>query len=286
MSELEEKSKEHGVLPQFSRNIGIISPSEQITLFDKHVALFGLGCIGDIVAESLSRLGVGEMTIVDQDKFDVTNINRQIYATYETVGQNKVLVTEQRLKSINPYIKINKFDNFVTAKNAKSMIEKADLVISAVDSPIAMIYLARACEELEKYYMVVYGAMPPLHGSLTTFDPSKKVKFEKLMNFPTSEMSIISKETEKSVLYDIRKGRAKSAVKRGVNPDFWYEERLSGGPVPTLCTASNITGLLASQEALKILTGKYEPVFAPNILHFDGVNNRMYIDQETDQRNL
>ena len=83
-------------------------------LSGKHVALFGVGGVGGYVAEALGRAGVGSITLVDKDTVSESNINRQIIATYETIGQRKTEVMANRLRSINPDIRVECRDCFFT----------------------------------------------------------------------------------------------------------------------------------------------------------------------------
>ncbi len=99
-----------------------------------HVAIFGLGGVGGYAVEALARIGVGELTIVDFDKIDVTNINRQIIATTETVGKFKADVMEQRIKSINSDIKVHAYREKFTRENADKFFEnRYDYIIDAID---------------------------------------------------------------------------------------------------------------------------------------------------------
>ena len=71
------------------------------------VAVFGLGGVGGYVAEALARSGVGKLELVDHDVFSITNLNRQILATRDVVGQDKVLVAARRIAAIDPEIQVN-----------------------------------------------------------------------------------------------------------------------------------------------------------------------------------
>ena len=82
------------------------------------VIVFGLGGVGGAAAEALVRAGVGKIGIVDKDIVDITNLNRQLIATDETVGMKKTDATEKRLLSINPEVKIVKYDLFYLPENA------------------------------------------------------------------------------------------------------------------------------------------------------------------------
>ena len=98
---------------------------EQINnLTSKKIILFGVGGVGGYVAEMLVRSGIEYLTIVDFDKIDVTNINRQIVALNSNVGENKVDVLKQRLKDINPNVEVLAIQDKLTIDN----IEDYDLI--------------------------------------------------------------------------------------------------------------------------------------------------------------
>ena len=98
----------------------------------KHIAVFGLGGVGGHVAETLTRSGIGELTIVDKDTVDITNINRQILALHSTIGQNKVDVCSSRLLDINPKIKVHPV-NIEFSSTSDLDLSKFDYVVDAVD---------------------------------------------------------------------------------------------------------------------------------------------------------
>ena len=115
----------------FSRNELFWGEDNQKLLSLKHVAVFGLGGVGGYCAESLARAGVGELTIVDFDTVSSTNINRQLVALHSTVGQCKTHLFEQRLKDINPDIKLNVIEDFYTGNINLSNV---DFVADAIDT--------------------------------------------------------------------------------------------------------------------------------------------------------
>lgn len=119
----------------FSRNELFWGKEAQEKLKGLHVAVFGLGGVGGFCAEMLARAGVGELTIIDFDEVSESNINRQLIALNSTIGQKKVKLFEQRLKDINPEIKINAIDDFYTKKLNKELYDlKFDFVADAIDS--------------------------------------------------------------------------------------------------------------------------------------------------------
>lgn len=108
----------------------------------KHVAVFGLGGVGGFCAEALVRAGIGSLTIIDFDNVSVSNINRQLVALQSTVGQNKAMLFEKRLKDINPNIKLNVIDDFYTGNLDLSNI---DFVADAIDTMRSKIELLEYC---------------------------------------------------------------------------------------------------------------------------------------------
>ena len=115
----------------------------------KHVALFGVGGVGGYVAEALGRAGVGTLTLVDKDTVSVSNINRQIIATYDTVGLRKTEVMATRLRSINPEIRVECRDCFFLPDTAEEFdFTEYDYVVDAVDTVTAKLELVKRAQEV------------------------------------------------------------------------------------------------------------------------------------------
>lgn len=111
------------------------------------VTVIGLGGVGGIAAEMIARAGVGKMILIDADKFDVTNRNRQIGALVSTTGKSKVEVMMTRLKDINPEIEIVEHGIFITPEmfDAKPDFLDVDCVLDAIDSVGSKVALLAAC---------------------------------------------------------------------------------------------------------------------------------------------
>ncbi len=117
-------------------------------LAGKHVALFGVGGVGGYVAEALGRAGVGALTLVDKDTVSVSNINRQIIATYETVGRPKTEVMAERLRSIHPEITVECRECFFLPDTADTFdFTRYDYVVDAVDTVTAKLELVKRAKE-------------------------------------------------------------------------------------------------------------------------------------------
>ena len=105
-------------------------------LRETSVLIFGVGGVGGYVVEALTRAGVGRISVVDNDTVSVTNLNRQIIATRDTIGKSKVDVIAERIKSINPDCVVNRFPVFATAENIGGIIDEAkpDFIVDAIDT--------------------------------------------------------------------------------------------------------------------------------------------------------
>ena len=119
----------------FSRVQMLIGSNNLEKLKNASVAVFGIGGVGGFTAEALARSGVGSIALFDADVVSKSNINRQIIATEQTVGLDKVEVMKQRLLSINPNLKIEIQKVFYLPENAdKFDLSKYDYVVDAVDT--------------------------------------------------------------------------------------------------------------------------------------------------------
>ncbi|MGN7611460.1 tRNA threonylcarbamoyladenosine dehydratase [Magnetococcales bacterium HHB-1] len=101
-----------------------------------HVLLCGLGGVGGFAAEALGRVGVGRLSLVDNDVVAPTNINRQLIATLNSVGDKKVKLMGERLSEINPECQLDLYDLFLTPENIPTLLEelKPDWVADAIDT--------------------------------------------------------------------------------------------------------------------------------------------------------
>jgi len=121
--------------PIFLRTELLLGEEALTRLSQKRVIIFGVGGVGSWCAESLVRSGIHHLTIVDSDRACITNINRQLMATTQTVGLAKVDVLRQRLLTINPQAEITALQQFFNAETAERFnLCSYDYVIDAIDS--------------------------------------------------------------------------------------------------------------------------------------------------------
>ncbi|MBS5369589.1 MAG: tRNA threonylcarbamoyladenosine dehydratase [Longibaculum muris] len=133
----------------FSRFELLIGEEKLQQLQNSHVLVFGVGGVGGYVVEALVRSGIGHITIVDNDEVSLTNLNRQIIATRETIGKKKVEVMKERILSINPDCLVTGLEMFYLPENADTIdLTKYDYVVDAIDTITSKIELAMRCEKL------------------------------------------------------------------------------------------------------------------------------------------
>lgn len=125
---------------EFSRTEKLIGKDALERLTSCRVAVFGIGGVGGYAVEALARSGVGHFDLIDNDTVNITNINRQIIATHDTIGKFKVDIAKNRILSINPKAKVNSYKTFYLPENAAEFdFSVYDYIIDAVDTVTAKI---------------------------------------------------------------------------------------------------------------------------------------------------
>lgn len=121
-------------MERYLRNKSSINEYQQELLSKKHVIVLGCGGLGGSVAESLARIGVGKLTLVDNDVFVMSNLNRQRFSTGKTIGQSKVEVAKEKLFEINDQVEVITHKKFIDSSNIYMLVDGCDLVIDALDN--------------------------------------------------------------------------------------------------------------------------------------------------------
>ncbi len=134
---------------KFSRTEMLIGNDGMKKLNDAKVAVFGLGGVGGFVCEGLARSGVGKFILVDFDKIDESNINRQLLATVKTIGKDKVDLMRERILEINPDANVEIYKEFYMADSQNNIItEDLSYVVDCVDTIMAKIAIICKCDEI------------------------------------------------------------------------------------------------------------------------------------------
>ncbi len=121
--------------------------------------VIGIGGVGSWVAEALARNGIGKITLIDLDDICTTNINRQIHALSDTIGQSKVDVMRDRIKQINPDCEVKIIEDFVTTDNLTTLLSQPfDSVIDAIDSVDIKTRIIAFCKRNKLPIITIGGA--------------------------------------------------------------------------------------------------------------------------------
>lgn len=163
-----------------SRNLGLISKNDQQKIDQTTLLIVGCG-VGSQVAYTAVRMGFENLILVDGDKVELSNINRQGYG-WKDVGKFKVDALAKRLRAINPHLKIKKYPLFIDPENAEGMVKRADIIIDTIDPDAsqALIAMHRMAKKHNKYIIqpcdVGWGAIAYI------FSPNG-LSYEELIGF-------------------------------------------------------------------------------------------------------
>lgn len=207
-------------------------------LASSSVLLFGLGGVGSYAAEALVRAGVGRIGIVDFDTVSLSNLNRQLIATRDTLGQNKTDAEESRLLSVNPQVIIEKYNLFYGKDNADSIdFSCYDYVIDAVDNVSAKLLIIEKARTAGVPVLSCMGTGNRTDSGHFTVTEIEKTKGDALARVMRKEL----------------RDRGITGV-RVIYSDAPAE--YSGKTIASVSFVPGVAGLMAAGEAVKSIIGK------------------------------
>lgn len=146
-----------------------------------HIVVAGLGGVGSWAVEALARTGIGKLTLIDLDDVCTTNINRQLPATDDTIGQLKTEVLAQRVKSINPNCEVKVIDDFLLPENFEEYLTGANAVLDAIDSVNTKAALVAWCKRRKLRLVVCGGAGGQIDPGMIRVGDLAKAKQDPLL---------------------------------------------------------------------------------------------------------
>lgn len=153
-------------MSQFSRTSSLIGQDSVNKLANCHVAVFGLGGVGSYVVEALARAGVGQLTIVDDDVVQPSNINRQLFALHSTVGMAKTAVAKARIADINPLAIVHEKTLRFDATTAPVFdFSTFHYVVDAIDTVTSKLLLAELCHKAGTPIISCMGTGNKMHNT-------------------------------------------------------------------------------------------------------------------------
>jgi molybdopterin/thiamine biosynthesis adenylyltransferase len=156
---------------RYDRN-GIFTEEEIQRLGKVKVCIIGCGGLGGYILEMMARIGIGHITVIDGDVFNVSNLNRQILSTETNIGQSKVNSAKERMTIVNSEISVSYIDEYLNEDNAQRLLEGHDLVMDALDSITTRFLLQEACHALGIPF--VHGAIAGWFGQVSVIFPGDK----------------------------------------------------------------------------------------------------------------
>lgn len=227
-----------------SRQKEIFSEEEQEILRTTPIVIIGCGGLGGTIIEQFVRAGFEELTIVDQDVFDETNLNRQVRSNLGTVGKSKVKITKSAMEQINPNINITDYDLTIDEKNISKILKGNKILVDAVDNVYTRVLISR--EAKQQGMVFVHSAVEKTMGQLSVFEPNS-VSYEELFRLKSVDKAL--DDDVKNYLLSIS---AKKPQVLGVTP--------------------SIFGSLQVNETIKYILNKKDVVLAPKVLMGDLFN--------------
>lgn len=225
-----------------TRQMSIVTKSEQRRFKDSKIAVIGCGGIGGDAINMLARMGVGSLVLVDEDKFDMSNLNRQTVSNLTNLGLYKSEQAKETVRKINPYTNVTSYTERLNEKNISKIIGKVDIIIDAVDNLITRIIVSRYAKANNIPF--IHGAIHGTQGQMTVFCPNDKITYESMFALPSNKKEL-SEDVEREIL------------------------ELSSEVPPVIGPNPNIIGCLQSMESFKIITGIGKVLTAPKLLTYD-----------------
>lgn len=190
---------------QHTRTIAVLGEAAIKKLKNSRIAVFGVGGVGSYTVEALARAGVGAIDLIDNDIFNVTNINRQLYATHKTIGQYKVDVARDRILEINPECKVTAYKMFYLPKNADTIdLSQYDYIVDAIDTVSAKVELIVRANKLGVKIISSMGTGNKLHPEMfevadiyrTSVCPLAKVMRTRLKKEGVKKLKVVYSKEE------------------------------------------------------------------------------------------
>ena len=226
---------------QFSRTKLLIGKENIEKLKNAKVAIFGIGGVGSYVVEALARAGIQHFILVDKDEVDLTNINRQIIATYKTIGKPKVEVAKERILEISPAAKVETYQEFfMPDSEAKYLDNSVTYIVDAVDVITAKIELVMRANSLNI----------PIISSMGTGNKLDPLKFEVADIYKTSVCPLAKVMRKELKERGIKKLKVVYSKEIPIKPKEYLEVR--GKQLPgSISFVPSAAGLIIAGEVIK-----------------------------------
>lgn len=228
---------------QFHRQEILIGEDKVQLLKEKRIAIFGVGGVGSAIVEALARAGIYNFDLIDNDKVSLTNINRQLIATFDTLDKDKVEVMKERILSINKEAKVNVYKCFFLPENSSDFdFSKYDYVIDAVDTVSAKIEIIKKAKE----------ANVPIISSMGTGNKLNPTMFEISDIFKTSVCPLAKVMRHELKKRNIKNVKVVYSKEEPLKPIIQIQE--NGRNIPgSISFVPPVAGYIIASEVIKDL---------------------------------
>lgn len=228
---------------QFSRTELLIGKGGVKKLHNSKVAVFGIGGVGSFVVEGLVRSGIGNFVLVDKDVVDITNLNRQIIATRETIGMPKVEIAKKRILDINPEANVEIHQEFFMPDSNEIFDNTFDYIVDCVDTVTAKIELVIRAKRFD---IPIISCM----GTGNKLDPTK---FEVSDIFETSVCplaKVMRKELKARGIDKLKVVYSKEEPMKIDSNEYNFNKKQTPGSISFV---PSVAGLIIAGEVIKDL---------------------------------
>ncbi len=235
------------MLNEFSRSELLLGKENIAKLKNKRVAVFGVGGVGGYVVESLARIGIGHLDLIDNDTVSLTNINRQIIALHSTIGKDKVEVARDRVLDINPNCDVKIYKTFYLPETASLFnFKEYDYVVDAIDTVAGKLMLIEKAKENNTPIICSLGAgnhLDPLSFKVSDINKTSMCPLAKVMR----------RELKKRNIKDVK---VVYSTEQAIKPYEYKEIQKDSSKRSTPGSVSfipSIVGLIIGSEVVKDL---------------------------------
>ena len=234
---------------QFSRTELLLGKGNMEKLQNSRVAVFGVGGVGGYVVEALTRSGIGAIDLIDNDTVSQSNLNRQIIATYDTIGKYKTEVMRDRIRSINPECRVEVHNCFYLPETQLQFdFSKYDYVVDAIDTVTGKIALVMQAKE----------ANTPIISSMGAGNKLNPAEFEVADIYQTAVCPLARVMRQELKKRGVKKLKVVYSKEKPIQPmreaQTTEETETTGKPVPgSVAFVPSVAGLIIASEVVKDL---------------------------------
>ena len=245
----------HQLMDQFARTEQLLGAQAMEKIKNATVAVFGLGAVGSFAIEALARTGVGNLHLIDFDRVDATNINRQLFALNSTIGREKADLAYERVKDINPQCNVELHSSFVNAQSLEDLLSRdIDVVVDAIDGLNSKINLIIGARQMNLAVVSSMGA-----GGRTDISMIKTGDISETCVCPLARVvrqRLHRRGLYKGVraVYSIEKPLNKQPFRSEDAQDAEPDHGRSRPPIGTIAWVPGVFGLTIASEVIDIVT--------------------------------